>query len=61
MMHPFLARLADPRPILLDGAMGTELERRGVETSTPLWSAKALLEVPELVEQIHHEYVQAGA
>jgi homocysteine S-methyltransferase len=60
-MHPFLARLADPRPILLDGAMGTELERRGADTSTPLWSAKALLDLPDLVEQIHREYVQAGA
>lgn len=57
----FLNRLADPRPILLDGAMGTELERRGADTSTPLWSAKALLDHPELVEQIHRDYLAAGA
>lgn len=60
-MNSFLARLADPRPILLDGAMGTELERRGVDTSTPIWSAMALLEAPALVEQIHREYLDAGA
>ena len=57
----FLERLADFRPILLDGATGTELERRGVDTNTPLWSAIALLECPELVEQIHREYLEAGA
>lgn len=60
-MVAFLVRLTDKHPILLDGAMGTELERRGVDSRTPLWSAKALLEVPELVEQIHGEYVRAGA
>jgi homocysteine S-methyltransferase len=60
-MPSFLARLAEPRPILLDGATGTELERRGVNTSTPLWSAIALLESPELIEQIHHDYLAAGA
>ena len=60
-MQPFLLRLADARPILLDGAMGTELERRGADTSTPLWSAQALLDQPELVEQIHRDYLAAGA
>ena len=60
-MRPFLQRLAEPRPILLDGATGTELERRGVDTNTPLWSAIALLECPELVEQIHREYLEVGA
>lgn len=60
-MSSFLQRLADPRPILLDGATGTELERRGVDTSTPIWSAMALLDSPKLVEQVHREYIEAGA
>jgi homocysteine S-methyltransferase len=60
-MTTFLQRLADPRPILLDGATGTELERRGVDTSTPIWSAMALLDSPQLVEQIHRDYLDAGA
>jgi homocysteine S-methyltransferase len=60
-MNTFLKRLAEPRPILLDGAMGTELEHRGVDTSTPIWSAMALIEHPKLVEQIHREYLEAGA
>ncbi len=41
--------------------MGTELERRGADTSTPIWSAMALLDAPALVEQIHREYLDAGA
>ncbi|MCL5428344.1 MAG: homocysteine S-methyltransferase family protein [Chloroflexi bacterium] len=60
-MNPFLARLADPRPIILDGATGTELERRGADTSTPIWSAMALLDAPEIVEQVHRDYLDAGA
>lgn len=47
--------------LILDGAMGTELERRGFNTSLPLWSAQALLDAPELVLQIHQDYIKAGA
>lgn len=61
MMSTFLQRLADPRPILLDGATGTELERRGVDTSTPIWSAMALIDTPKIVEQVHRDYLDAGA
>ena len=53
--------LQDPRPLLLDGATGTELNRRGVDTGLPLWSAKALLDAPDVVRQIHRDYVAAGA
>jgi len=54
-------RLQDPQPILLDGATGTELHRRGVETVLPLWSAEALVDAPDVVRQIHREYVDAGS
>lgn len=60
-MQPFLVRLQQPQPILIDGATGTELQRRGLDTSTPLWSALALMEVPRIVEQVHAEYLAAGA
>jgi S-methylmethionine-dependent homocysteine/selenocysteine methylase len=55
-----LARLASGPPLLLDGATGTELERRGVATPLPLWSAPALFEQPEIVEAIHADYAAAG-
>ncbi len=41
--------------------MGTELERRGMELVFPLWSARALIERPDLVFQIHRENVAGGA
>jgi homocysteine S-methyltransferase len=57
----FVERLGDPRPILLDGATGTELNRRGVSTDLPLWSAGALLDAPAAVRQVHRDYLLAGA
>src|SRR5512143_3259600 len=57
----FLTRLASGRALLLDGATGTELQRRGVDTSLPLWSARALLEAPEVLRAIHADYIAAGA
>jgi len=56
-----IARLAAGTPLLLDGATGTELERRGARTRLPLWSAHALLDDPALVGRIHRDYVEAGA
>ena len=55
--------LARPRPILIDGAVGTELLRRGVRTELPLWSAHALLneEGIEVLRQLHLDYARAGA
>jgi homocysteine S-methyltransferase len=32
-----------------------------VDTSTPIWSAMALLDAPSVVEQIHRDYLDAGA
>lgn len=59
----FLTRLKQPEPLLLDGATGTELTRRGVDTGLPLWSANALLsdEGMRVLEQIHVDYLAAGA
>src|SRR5258708_40278927 len=57
----FLKGLARARPILLDGAPGAELNRRGVSTELPLWSARALLAARAALSQIHADYVRAGA
>ena len=50
-------------PLLLDGATGTELHRRGVNTGLPLWSANALLndQDSQTLKQIHLDYLNAGA
>lgn len=56
-----LYRLQQALPLVLDGALGTELERRGAPCELPLWSARALVEEPGLVSRIHSDYVAAGA
>jgi S-methylmethionine-dependent homocysteine/selenocysteine methylase len=48
-------------PVVLDGALGTELERRGLATGLPLWSARALWEAPDVVREIHRDAARAGA
>jgi len=48
-------------PLLLDGALGTEIERHGGDAGLPLWSARALLDDPRLVARIHRDYATAGA
>lgn len=55
------ARLRAHRPLVLDGATGTELERRGVRCELPLWSSWGLLEAPDVVRQVHLDYLLAGA
>ncbi|MBT3219202.1 MAG: homocysteine S-methyltransferase family protein [Proteobacteria bacterium] len=47
--------------IILDGPLGTELQARHVDTALPLWSARALIEAPQVVEDIHRDYAHAGA
>jgi S-methylmethionine-dependent homocysteine/selenocysteine methylase len=56
-------RLAGGRPLLLDGATGTELGRRGVPTTLPLWSAHAFVDDRWLavLTAIHRDYARAGA
>ena len=60
-MASFRDRLHEFRPILLDGATGTELNRRRVDTRLPLWSAAALIHAADDVLRIHADYAAAGA
>ena len=55
------SRLERGEVILLDGALGTELERRGIPAPLPLWSAEAVRSNPDAVRAIHEEYARAGA
>lgn len=52
--------LAFQSPLILDGAIGDELHRRGILTTLPLWSTQALLTAPQELLKLHQEYVQAG-
>ncbi|MFN8664763.1 MAG: homocysteine S-methyltransferase family protein [Thermomicrobiales bacterium] len=54
-------RLEAGSALLLDAAMGSDLDRRGLPTTLPLWSAIGLIERPDLVRAIHHDNLVAGA
>src|SRR3990170_3768626 len=58
---PLQAALDERGALVLDGAMATELERHGADLSGGLWSARLLLERPELIAQVHRDYFRAGA
>ncbi len=45
----------------MDGALGTELARNGVNLPLPIWTADANLYNRDLVFKIHSDYVKAGA
>ena len=61
--HSWIAqRLSgDGLPIIIDGGMGTELEKSGVPMDGKVWSARAMLSHPEMVRGVHERYIQAGA
>ena len=60
-MQDIAERFADPRPIILDGATSTELQRRGVPMSADTWSGLAAVTHPGILRALHAEYLQAGA
>lgn len=53
--------LANQEVIILDGALGTELEERGYDVSGKLWSAKYLLKNPRIIQYLHSIYLRSGA
>lgn len=59
--NPLNALLSQQPYVVLDGALATELEARGCNLADSLWSAKVLMENPELIYQVHLDYFRAGA
>jgi homocysteine S-methyltransferase len=47
--------------LVLDGGLATELERLGADLRDELWSARILLDQPDLIRQVHEAYRAAGA
>ena len=54
------SRLESGETVLMDGGMGSEFDRRGM-TKPTTWSGGPMLTHPELVREIHQEYIEAGA
>ncbi|KAI5083304.1 hypothetical protein GOP47_0003047 [Adiantum capillus-veneris] len=47
--------------LIIDGGLATHLEHLGANINDPLWSALCLLNNPELIRQVHWEFLEAGA
>lgn len=60
-INPLQAILDRLGVAILDGGLASELERRGANLDDPLWSARLLIEEPNLIRQVHHDYLVAGA
>ena len=54
-------RLGAGELVVIDGATGTECERRGVPKLDGAWNGGAALSHPDVVRQIHRDYLDAGA
>jgi homocysteine S-methyltransferase len=48
-------------PMILDGGLGSELDARGYDVSSALWSAELVRSHPEAILQVHRAYLDAGA
>ena len=59
--NPIKTLLEQKKHIVIDGALASELQRRGCDLNDSLWSAKVLIEQPELIQQVHYDYFEAGA
>ena len=54
-------QIESAKPVLIDGATGTEVERRGVPKLTHAWNAGGTLSSSTVVQQIHEDYIRCGA
>ena len=59
--NPIKTLLEQKKHIVIDGALASELQRRGCDLNDSLWSAKVLIEQPKLIQQVHYDYFVAGA
>ena len=59
--NPFTPFLTAQGWVVLDGGLATELENRGANINDALWSARLLLDAPEMIRQLHYDYFAAGA
>ena len=61
IFHPLADLMARRGTVVIDGAMSTALEALGADLNDSLWTAKVLLEKPELITEVHRRYYEAGA
>lgn len=60
-MSLFADYIARQTPLIIDGALATEMEARGADLHDSLWSARYLSVQPQLIVDVHADYIAAGA
>ncbi len=60
-MKSLETRLAKGDVLLIDGGMGTEIERRGVTMDSDAWCGVANKTYPDVIRTVHEDYIRAGA
>ena len=56
-----LKRINSGERILIDGATGTEIERRGVPQLDNAWNGGGALSHPDVLRSVHEDYLRLGA
>ena len=56
-----MERAKNKHVVLMDGATGTEVERRGVAQLNNAWNGGAALSDPDILRTVHEDYIQNGA
>jgi homocysteine S-methyltransferase len=59
--NPLQIFLARQGFVMLDGGLATEMEARGADLDDDLWSAKMLIDAPEIIRQVHADFLKAGS
>jgi homocysteine S-methyltransferase len=49
------------KPLILDGAIGSMLQKKGIPSLPSIWTTKVLLDAPNVLLDLHREYIQAGS
>lgn len=60
-MNKIKQLLSKQKTIILDGALGTQIQVNGYDVNDSLWSAKYLDKNPEVIKEVHRQYLESGA
>ncbi len=56
-----MSRITNGERIMIDGATGTEIERRGVPQLENAWNGGGALSDPDILRTVHEDYIREGA
>ena len=56
-----IQRLHNGEQILINGATGTEIEKRGVPMINNAWNGGGAMTHPDILRQVHEDYIRCGA